>query len=172
MSIALRAERAAAEQLRRIGSEAIFSTAHPYYLDDWRSNLMDGVTPLDCEGDLQAGAGNELNNKGGAPAKFSAVRSSSALAVNTFAPFRRLPERLFLGGLERFRHAWFEKKCPNGLRTRCPPHLDFLAETHDAIVAVESKFLEPFGKAKRASFTTDSRPGCSCISIGKPRTPR
>ena len=55
--IALCAERAAAEQLRRIGGEAIFSATRPYYLENWRSNLIAGVTPLDCKEDLQAGAG-------------------------------------------------------------------------------------------------------------------
>ena len=130
-SIASCAERAAAEQLRRIGGEAIFSATRPYYLENWRSNLLAGVTPRDCEGDLQAGAGNELGNVRDAPSKFSAARSSSALAVNTFAPFRRSPERLSLVGLEGFEHAWFEKNA----QTACArdAHLTWISSPRNAM---------------------------------------
>jgi hypothetical protein len=153
VTIESRAEQAAADQLRRMRGDAVFSAGRRFYLTDWRNNLIPGVTPLDFEQDLKTAAGNELKEIGKGPAKFCAARSSSALAVNTFAPFRHSPERLVLAGHDGFQHTWFEKQCPNGLRTRVPPHLDFLAEGLDAVVAVESKFLEPFGDAKTAAFT-------------------
>ena len=136
---------------------AAFSSDHALYLNDWRDNLIEGVAPSDCEDDLRHAAGNELKKKGGSPRKFCAARSSSALAVNTLGPFRRNPENLILAGYDDFQNAWFERKCPNGLRTPVPPHLDFLAVRPNAVVAVESKFLEPFGSPKVAAFTEQYR---------------
>jgi hypothetical protein len=97
--------------------------------------------------DLKEGDGSELSDSPHAPAKFCAAYSSSALVVNTFGPFRRLPDHLTLAGYTDFRKSQFERKCPTGLRG-IPPNLDFLAAGPNTIVAVESKFLEPLRPTK------------------------
>ena len=74
--------------------------------------------------------------------------SSSALAVNSFAPWAAT-RRSALAGLSGFTETLaFEAKCPNGV-SRIPPHLDVLLERGDEIVAVESKCTE-YLRAKTA----------------------
>ncbi|MBU0483923.1 MAG: hypothetical protein KKB30_05360 [Proteobacteria bacterium] len=85
--------------------------------------------------DLEGGNGNELEGK------FRAVHSSSALAVNAFALFKKYPGKLVLAGKTDFIKINFEKQCPTGLGGT-PPNLDLLAESETDVVGVESKFLE------------------------------
>ena len=58
------------------------------YVSEASQNLIEGVHIGDFEADLRQGDGNELEGK------FRAAHSSSALAVNTFAPFRTRPDKL------------------------------------------------------------------------------
>ena len=104
------------------------------YADTLRANLLYPMSPQTRD-DLAAGAGQELKNKSRAP------HSSSILAVNTFEPWRAHRGQLELAGIRSFEKITFEKKCPTGLGGT-PPHLDLVAETNDAVVAVESKCLE------------------------------
>ncbi|ANT49751.1 PGN_0703 family putative restriction endonuclease [Mesorhizobium amorphae] len=112
------------------------------YTLEMEENLISGVRPVDFVSDLMQGDGNELGGK------FRAAHSSSALAVNTFAPFKADPSALRLPGGDRFTHLSFERKCPHGLRGRRSPNLDLVAEHPGGIVAVESKFLEPLSPHK------------------------
>ena len=117
----------------------------------WWDNLLEGVTRADCEEDVSKGAGAETRDrrhKSGVimPAKFCAPHSSSALAVNTFGPFRHQPAHLRLDGHTGFTAVQFEYPCNNGLGTGHLPHFDFFAESPDGVIAVESKFLEPLGR--------------------------
>lgn len=98
------------------------------------ANLLYPMSP-ETRDDLVAGAGQELKKKSRAP------HSSSVLAVNTFEPWRAHCEQLELAGVRSFKKIAFEKKCPTGLAGNVP-HLDLVAETTNAIVAVESKCLE------------------------------
>ena len=157
MDLAHRIETAMADRLRAQLSADAFRDDYPTYLRDLRSNLIAGVAPQDFQSDLAGGSGNELLPHGSEPPKFCSARSSSALAVNTFGPFRQVPARLTLLGQREFHHAWFERRCPNGLRTRILPHLDFLAETSTSVVGIESKFAEPFGFVKPATFSSQYR---------------
>ena len=91
----------------------------------------------DFEADLHQGDGNELEGK------FRAAHSSSALAVNTFAPFKSRPAELPLPGASGFTDIKFERKCPHGLVGRRSPNLDVLADGPNGVVAIESKCLEP-----------------------------
>ena len=52
------------------------------YVSDAVENLIDGVDLNSFEADLRQGSGNELVGN------FRVAHSSSALAVNTFAPFK------------------------------------------------------------------------------------
>jgi len=107
------------------------------YVGEATLNLIDGVRLDDFEADLRQGDGNEMEGK------FLAAHSSSALAVNTFAPFKRDIAALRLpGGVGLFSSLQFERKCPHGLVGRRSPNLDLLAEGPNEVVAVESKCLE------------------------------
>lgn len=99
-------------------------------------NLVAGVTLASVEDDLLQGDGNELRGK------FRAAHSSSALAVNAFAPFKSLPAELQMDDRSGFATIQFERKCHHGLIGRRAPNLDLVAEGHDEVVGVESKCLE------------------------------
>ena len=105
------------------------------YTDSVSDNLLPSVAVADFEADLRQGSGDELTGK------IRAAHSSTALAVNCFAPFRRSPSHLHLCGTEGFTSLHFEKKCPTGLRGT-PPNLDVLASRSDRVVAIESKCTE------------------------------
>jgi len=153
MTIDLRtlAEQAATARLRALKPTTRFLDQAPGYLADWADNLVAGVTTHDFEADLRHGAGNELTDRPDERAKFRASYSSSALAVNTFGPFRHHPDRLTLFGRGGFSATRFERACPNGL-SGTGPHFDFWCLSADAAVAIESKFLETMDP-KTAKFS-------------------
>jgi len=105
------------------------------YVLDLERNLLPGITRNEIETEFGSGAGMELDGKMRAP------WSSSALAVNSFAPWRRSLDRFHLAGMTGFTKLSFEAKCPNGV-SAIPPHLDVLLEGGGEIVGVESKCLE------------------------------
>ena len=105
------------------------------YVKELTHNLLPGVNRSDFESELSAGSGDELKGK------FRAVHSSSALVVNTFAPFKQDPSRLNLCGVQEFRSIRFEQKLSTGLGGT-PPNLDLVAENNTDVIAVESKLLE------------------------------
>jgi hypothetical protein len=119
------------------------------YVKELTHNLLPGVNRSDFESELRAGSGDELKNK------FRAVHSSSALVVNTFAPFKKDPAMLTLFGVQGFRSIRFEQKLSTGLGGT-PPNIDFVAESDMDVIAVESKLLEYFGP-KKPSFKKSYR---------------
>lgn len=121
-------------QLRRVSG--IPSDAYGY-VSQRTDNLLPGVRLDHFEADLKNGGGHELNKK------FLALHSSSALAINTFAPFKDNPGSLTLLGKHGFRPPLFEKQLPTGLRGT-PPNLDVYLRNEHEVVAIESKFLEYF----------------------------
>jgi hypothetical protein len=133
-SLPVRARRALGDALQRMRPGAALDTkGYAVRLED---NLLAGVARADIEAAFGAGAGQELEGKMRAP------WSSSALAVNSFAPWQRDPGSLKLAGVTGFTEALaFEAKCPNGV-SAIPPHLDVLLERGEAIVGVESKCTE------------------------------
>lgn len=106
------------------------------YASDFRDVLLPMVSAHDFEADLGAGSGNELQTK------FRAVHSSSALAVNAFAPFRQRIGELALPDHSLFQALAFEQKCPTGLRRGTPPNLDVLLSGVGGVVGIESKLTE------------------------------
>lgn len=147
------------------------------YVSEAAQNLIEGVRLADFEADLRQGDGNEMEGK------FRAAHSSSALAVNTFAPFKYDPAALWLPGGGGFASLSFERKCPHGLAGRRSPNLDVVAEGPTGMVAVESKCLEPltphvanFAPAYDAEIR-DGRRGTAWFQemqrlVDKPRTYR
>ncbi|MFZ1662875.1 MAG: hypothetical protein WAT77_13030 [Paracoccaceae bacterium] len=116
------------------------------YVDSYTDNLPPHVEVSDFEADLTAGDGNELATK------FRAVHSSSALAVNCFAPFRRRIEELVMPFGGPFHELQFERKCPTGLRGGKSPNLDVLLSGPNGVIGIESKLTEYLGK-HRANFS-------------------
>jgi hypothetical protein len=87
------------------------------------------------EADIRKGAGQELESK------FLAVHSSSALVVNTFAPFKDRMQDFELLGLRSPAQMRFEEQLrifPN----RGPANIDVWLDFGEAAIAVESKLLE------------------------------
>jgi hypothetical protein len=110
------------------------------YVGDFRETLLPMVFPEDFEEDLNAGDGNELENK------FCALHSSSGLAVNCFAPFRSRITDLNLQSVGGFDSLQFERKCPTGLKGGRSPNLDVLLSGQSGVIGVESKLTEYLGR--------------------------
>jgi hypothetical protein len=115
-------------------------------------NLTPGITIDQFRDDLRQGSGEELRKK------FLAIHSSSALAVNTFARWKKNPHTLSLCGVHGFNNIQFEQKCPTGLGGT-PPNLDLLAESDEVVIGIESKFLEYF-TPKKPTFSESYQRNC------------
>jgi len=115
------------------------------YVAHVSENLIEGIELSDIEADFRQGDGGELEGK------FRAAHSSSALAANTFGPFKRRIEDLVIFQNTGFRTLQFERKCPHGLAGRRPPNLDLVLESGTGVIGVESKCLEYFS-SKEADF--------------------
>ena len=117
-------------------------------------NLLPGVRLEDIQADFAHGSGNELAGK------FCAAHSSSALAANTFGPWRKNPQPLSLLGKTGFTALQFEKQCPTGLGG-IPPNLDLVIVGTDIVIGIESKFLEtliPTQPVFTGSYTRERLP--------------
>jgi hypothetical protein len=148
MSMVLRdqAKKALWRKFSKISPHEINSQGYVKYPSH---NLLPGIDLSDFESELSAGSGDELSSK------FLAVHSSSALVVNTFAPFKRDPSGLKLCGVQGFQSIRFEHKLSTGLGGT-PPNLDLVAENDTDVIAVESKLLEYFAP-KKPSFSKSYR---------------
>lgn len=136
---------ALANGLRRMNPKvAVSEKGYVLTLND---NLSPGVLLEQFEEDLNHGDGNELK------AKFLAAHSSSALAVNSFAPFKARPGDLQIAGTGSFNLLKFERQCPTGLRGGTPPNLDLVCESDSSVVAIESKCTEYLHVGKPALFS-------------------
>ncbi|MBN2565789.1 MAG: hypothetical protein JXB46_08765 [Candidatus Eisenbacteria bacterium] len=148
---ALAVERAAAEQLARLAGGSVLRDDHPSYTKTIEDNLIDGVRREDFSDDLMDSDAGALRSIGGTPEEMCAVHSSLALAVNTFAPFRRSPSDLLIPGMGRFACSRFSKKLRTGIGEEAHP-LAFYAIGPNDIAAVEVVFGESL-RPKRASFS-------------------
>ena len=140
-AVRLRCEWGFVETLRQARPDAALNDRG--YVLDPQDNLLAGISLDEFREAFESGAGQELGIvRDGVilPGKFCAAYSSSALAVNHFAPFatRELP---VLGSLRSLHLEGFEVTFPTGLRGT-PPHLDALFSSDKARVAIESKCLE------------------------------
>lgn len=115
------------------------------YVRDYRHNVLEYVNTDDYENDLMSGSGSELKSK------FNAIYSSSACVVNNFTPIKQNFTKIEFLGYTNFTHCSFERKMDTGLKGT-PPNLDFCLESNEAIIGVESKYLEVL-RTKEAKFT-------------------
>jgi len=113
--------------------------------------LVQGVEFPPIQADLKKGGGGELKPLPKRPAKFHAAHSSSALAANTFGPYRNDPKSLTVGGHSGFTHLQFEYRCPTGAG-RGIANLDVFLKSRTVFFGIESKFVEPITK-KKADFS-------------------
>lgn len=133
-TVAVRARRALGEGLEHARPD--IERDERGYVVQLEENLLPGIMRAQIEDAFGAGAGQELEGKMRAP------WSSSALAVNSFAPWQDDPRHLTLAGISGFTDTLaFEAQCPNGISV-IPPHLDVLLERGREIVGVESKCTE------------------------------
>jgi hypothetical protein len=88
--------------------------------------------------------------------RFHSARSSCALAVNAFAPWRLDPLSLRILGISGFTSLRFECRCPiKGVPDcRTPPNLDLIAEG-GTVVGLESKLIEHIKVGTIAEFSPD-----------------
>lgn len=133
------------------------------YVKELTTNFVSGVTAELYEGEFLQGAGGELNwgirNGKKCPPKMCAAHSSSALVVNSFAPWKLHLKELTLCGYSAFCSLHFETRAPTGLGGT-PPHLDFLAQSvADNVVATESKATE-YLEAHRTDFVPSYSAKC------------
>lgn len=128
------------------------------YLPAVRENLFAPLSPATAA-EFRAGAGNELIDRPGEPAKMRALHSSSGLVCNIFDYWRITdPEAIgrALGLSLAIRNVRFEAQLPTGLRGT-PPTLDLLLVASPALAwGVESKFTEPFKPRRKSAPFADS----------------
>ena len=142
-----RAKRAIWQRYNEISAEKLDARG---YASSTELNLLPGVRLEDFQGDFAQGSGSELAGK------FRAAHSSSALAANTFGPWRNNPQSLSLLGHTGFTSLQFERQCPTGLGG-IPPNLDLVVVGTDVVIGVESKFLETL-TPKQPKFTDSYKP--------------
>ena len=132
-------KRAIRRQFLQIRPEVVLDSSG--YTRTIEDNLVEGVRVGDFEADLRGGGGGELESSCGKKPKFYAVHSSSALAVNCFAPFKRCLSDLYILSGTNYKKIKFEEKCPTGLRGT-PPHLDIVVKNNKTVIGIESKLTE------------------------------
>lgn len=121
------------------------------YFDSWKDNLLDGITPKLFENELREGDGSELD---GSPAKFASITSWSALAVNSFAIWKK-NDNLKLFKFDKyngFDSLKFERKFSNGLQGN-NPNLDVTLESDEVLIAIECKFLELLKRNSKPDYS-------------------
>jgi len=128
---------------------------YPSYVQHPGQILVSGVDISAICKDLKKGGGSELTSHDGRPPKFQAAHSSSALASNTFGPYRNDPQRLSVGGHSGFKELRFEFQCPTGAG-RGIANLDVLLKGDNVVLGVESKLIE-FLTKKKADFSDKYR---------------
>ena len=117
------------------------------------AGIEDNLLPEVCVKDFKADIRKNTGQKPSDP--FLAVHSSTALAVNCFAPFRRYIADLSLLGrkFDQNGQIRFERTCPTGLPGKIrPPQLDVLVQEANTVIGIESKLTEHLG-THRAKFS-------------------
>ncbi len=108
-----------------------------WHVPTYQDNLVKGVNKSDFTEDLLSVGGNLLEDQ------FLSIRSSLAMTVNNFAPYRTRLYDLVLPAGENYNSFKFEKRCPVwGNKEFGAPQLDILITGSTGVIAIESKFLE------------------------------
>ena len=116
------------------------------YTESLQQNLFK-LLSAGARADFEQGDGRELGEPG-VRGKMQALRSSSALGCNVFDYWRgrdAAPIVRALGFTETVTGIDFERKFPTGLRGNAPNLDVVLTCASDRLIAIECKFLEPYG---------------------------
>ena len=128
------------------------------YTATLEENLFEPLS-AEAQAEYAAGDGSELGQESGDPGKMQALHSSSALCCNVFHYWRRL------GRLDMIAKACdlptdaqaisFEKHLEiDAAQFRRAPNLDAVLNYTDHLVAIESKFCEPFSSRPHNLLST------------------
>ena len=79
------------------------------------------------------------------PSRRRIPESGAAIALNSFLPWLRAPDRLPLAGVTGFDNLTFDARCPTGVRGT-PPHLDMIAANEENVVAVTARGADYLGR--------------------------
>ena len=104
-------------------------------LVDWRGGL------LPCLAELARHEVRHLFD----PGRLRHPETASAMALNSFLPWRDRPGELMLAGQGPFTELRFAARCPTGVRGT-PPLLDLLAASGDSLVAVAARGPDYLGR--------------------------
>jgi hypothetical protein len=131
-----------------------------------------------CQKEFAGGDGSELG-KGGGRGKIQALHSSAALACNVFDYWRGRdlePLGRVLDATITPHRLSFEAKFPTGLGG-IPPNVDVVLHGQDGVLAIESKFSEPYARSAskcylKPKYFVDNRlvwlevglPGCQSVA--------
>lgn len=129
-----RAKEALAGALQDLIGPSALDPKLPGYAQELEHNLLPGITPA-MYPEYTHAAGHELQQK------MRAAYSSSALTVNTFAPWKGQAGQLSLGAHKGFEQIQFEAVRRTGLQGTAP-HLDLFATGTGGAVGVEVKCTE------------------------------
>ena len=129
------------EHLREHGVD-VDASGYVRNIDDVFVPTLPQANRNTIQAELAGKGGSELAQRRGHLPKFHAVHSSAALAANSFGAFLRDRADLPIAGAHFPGKTQLEVPCPTGLRGT-PPTLDCLVDG-PKVLAVESKFLEPF----------------------------
>ena len=148
-------QKALAERLFKQNPSPRAHSDNRSYVENPQDVLVKGVELSAFRADFDKGDGGELQPLPKRPPKFHAAHSSSALAANTFGPYRNDPKRLSVGGHSGFKELRFEFQCPTGAG-RGIANLDVLLKGNNVVLGVESKLIE-FLTKKKADFSDKYR---------------
>jgi hypothetical protein len=158
-SLVLAAEKALRASLAELSASPLDEAGRVADIDDAFLDTVPEPARVAAIADVSQGDGGELRvppsrSKTKAP-RFHSARSSCALPVNAFGPWKLDCESLVLVGIDGFRSLQFERRCPiEGVPdNRKPPNLDVLIHG-DTFVAVESKLIEHITAETTASLST------------------
>lgn len=152
------------EQQRAWARRKGIQTDRSDYTLTLRENLYQPLSPC-AEAEFRAGDGAELG-KPGERGKMQALHSSSALACNVFDYWRGRDTSALAQALDVPAPVCslnFERKYPTGLRGKAPNLDVVLQPAAGPVLAIESKFLEPYaGQSAKSGFKAkyfESEPG-------------
>lgn len=146
-------QKALAERLFKQNPSPKAHSDNRSYVENPQDVLVKGVELSAFRADFDKGDGGELQPLPKRPPKFHAAHSSSALAANTFGPYRNDPSRLTVIGHSGFTDLQFEAQCATGAG-RGNANLDVLLKGAEVVMGVESKLIETLSK-KTAKFSTN-----------------
>jgi len=107
---------------------------HDGRLVDWRAGLLPSLAGLD------EGAARGVFD----PSRLRQPDTAGAMALNSFLPWREIPERLHFAGYGPFAELRYLARCPTGVRGT-PPTLDLLATKGADLVAVAARGVDYLG---------------------------